>query len=335
MEFCVVLLDVQMPEMDGLETAELIRRRPKTRDVPIIFLTAINKDSDWVTRGYNVGAVDYLFKPYDPDTLRTKVATFVDLGKKNALMKAQNEALRLSSQRELADLKQSSERRYDDLADSIPQVVWTADAAGKITYRNKQWDDIAAGKDGFPAIVHPQDLEAFEGGWADALGKKQPWDAELRIGGVATGYRFHLVRAVPRGTGWIGTATDIDARVRADRSLRMLADASHRLHRSLSSDGDPNTELDAVLRATLPALGDAVLLDLIAESNRPKVRLAATVSSLALSRFDDPRFELGPSTVGYSAGRRSSSTSGASSATCSRSASRSAIRTHRVAAPST
>src|SRR5690606_30237602 len=104
-EFCVVLLDVQTPEMDGIETAELLRKRPKTRDVPVIFLTAISKDKSYVTRGYEAGAVDYLFKPYDPDALRTKVATFVEIGKKNALMRAQNEALRVGSQRELADFK--------------------------------------------------------------------------------------------------------------------------------------------------------------------------------------------------------------------------------------
>src|SRR4051812_21938868 len=102
MEFCVVLLDVQMPDMDGLEAAELLRKRPSTRDLPIIFLTAISKDKSHVTRGYEAGAVDYLFKPYDPDALRTKVATFVELGKKNAMMRAQHEALRVGSQRELA-----------------------------------------------------------------------------------------------------------------------------------------------------------------------------------------------------------------------------------------
>ena len=143
-EFCVVLLDVQMPEMDGIETAEMLRKRPTTRDVPVIFLTAISKDASYVTRGYEAGAVDYLFKPYDPDALRTKVATFVDLGKKNASIRAQHEALRVGSERALADFKRWSERRYEDLADSMPQVVWTADAAGNITYHNQRWAELAA-----------------------------------------------------------------------------------------------------------------------------------------------------------------------------------------------
>ena len=82
-EFAVVLLDVQMPGMDGFETAELIKRRERTRSVPIIFVTAINKERDHVFRGYSAGAVDYVFKPYDPNVLRSKVAVFLELEAKS------------------------------------------------------------------------------------------------------------------------------------------------------------------------------------------------------------------------------------------------------------
>jgi signal transduction histidine kinase len=79
MEFAVILLDVQMPGMDGFETAALIRERPRSHYTPIIFLTAINT-SDWnVFHGYSLGAVDYLFKPFDPEVLRAKVGVFIDL----------------------------------------------------------------------------------------------------------------------------------------------------------------------------------------------------------------------------------------------------------------
>jgi len=81
-DFAVVLLDVQMPEIDGFRDAELLRKRARTRDVPIIFLTAISKDRKFVSRGYDVGAVDYLFKPYEPDVLRAKVAVFVELARR-------------------------------------------------------------------------------------------------------------------------------------------------------------------------------------------------------------------------------------------------------------
>src|SRR3954465_10113233 len=78
-EFAVILLDVTMPGMDGFETAQLIRDRNKTRSVPIIFLTAVQANEQWMSRAYERGAVDYLTKPFDPDILRAKVAVFVEL----------------------------------------------------------------------------------------------------------------------------------------------------------------------------------------------------------------------------------------------------------------
>jgi signal transduction histidine kinase len=88
-DVAVVLLDVYMPGIDGLETAELIRSRQKSRDIPIIFLTANTTGVTHLTRGYSLGAVDYIVKPVDPDILRSKVAVFVDLFKKNREIKQQ------------------------------------------------------------------------------------------------------------------------------------------------------------------------------------------------------------------------------------------------------
>ena len=82
-DFAVILLDVQMPGMDGFETAELIRGRDRSKHTPIIFLTAINISDAHVSRGYQVGAVDFLLKPLVPDILISKVAVFVDLGQKS------------------------------------------------------------------------------------------------------------------------------------------------------------------------------------------------------------------------------------------------------------
>jgi len=85
-DFALILLDVQMPGIDGFETATLIKKRERTSRVPIIFLTAINKDSGHVFRGYEVGAVDYLFKPFEPTVLRSKVEVFVDLHRKTSAL---------------------------------------------------------------------------------------------------------------------------------------------------------------------------------------------------------------------------------------------------------
>jgi two-component system, sensor histidine kinase and response regulator len=104
-DFAVVLLDVKMPEMDGFETATLIRQRDKSRHTPIIFLTAADKSQTQAVRGYAVGAVDYLVKPIVPEFVRSKVAVFVELAKKNELLRRQAELLKASEQeaRELAE----------------------------------------------------------------------------------------------------------------------------------------------------------------------------------------------------------------------------------------
>ena len=88
-DYAVILLDVQMPGMDGFETAAHIKRRERTRDIPIIFLTAINREPQHAFRGYSAGAVDYLSKPFDPWVLRAKVSVFVDLYRKNRQLREQ------------------------------------------------------------------------------------------------------------------------------------------------------------------------------------------------------------------------------------------------------
>lgn len=101
-DFAVILLDVQMPGMDGLETAALIRERERSRHTPIIFLTAVDKSESLVFRGYAAGAVDYLFKPLNPDILKAKVKVFVDLFLTSQQVKGQAQQLTILNQ-ELAD----------------------------------------------------------------------------------------------------------------------------------------------------------------------------------------------------------------------------------------
>src|ERR687885_454098 len=92
-DFAVILLDVQMPGMDGFETATLIRQRARSAHTPIIFITAINRSDNHVSRGYSLGAVDYLFKPIEPEILISKVSVFVTLHTKTAQVKRQAEQL--------------------------------------------------------------------------------------------------------------------------------------------------------------------------------------------------------------------------------------------------
>jgi CheY-like chemotaxis protein len=168
-EFALILMDVQMPGMNGLETATMIKERERTKHVPIIFLTAINKEERYVFEGYSVGAVDYLFKPFDPTILRSKVAVFIDLYRKNLALAEQGERLRAAEARAHALVVQSAQRdsemRYRNLAEAIPQIVWTATPEGRFTYFNRRWSEYTgiqgAGKDGtaWRTAVHHDDLE--------------------------------------------------------------------------------------------------------------------------------------------------------------------------------
>ena len=111
-DFAVILLDAQMPEMDGFETASHIKRRERTRHVPILFLTAADRDAQLALRGYAAGAVDYLTKPFDPWVLRAKVSIFVELWTKTQQLKDQAEAVkeRETQWRALADVVDEATR---------------------------------------------------------------------------------------------------------------------------------------------------------------------------------------------------------------------------------
>jgi two-component system, sensor histidine kinase and response regulator len=102
-EFALIILDVQMPVLDGFETARLIRGRERTRYVPIIFLTAISGQPEHYRQGYQSGAVDYVYKPFEPEILRAKVSVFVELWGRGATIEAQRQELA----RRLADLDEA------------------------------------------------------------------------------------------------------------------------------------------------------------------------------------------------------------------------------------
>src|ERR1700688_1621465 len=92
-DFSLILLDVKMPTMDGYETAELIYQRDKLKDIPIIFITAHDYEEASMFKGYQAGAVDFIRKPFKPEILRSKVAVFAELYKKNRLLRRQEEKL--------------------------------------------------------------------------------------------------------------------------------------------------------------------------------------------------------------------------------------------------
>jgi PAS domain S-box-containing protein len=128
-DFAAILLDVKMPDMDGFETAELIRSRRQNRNTPILFLTGFRNDEQ-LFRGYDLGAVDFLFKPVVPEILRSKVAVFVELARSNQLLRQQ------------ADTLAKAELKFRSLLEAAPDAVLITQSDGAIVHVNAHMYDL-------------------------------------------------------------------------------------------------------------------------------------------------------------------------------------------------
>ena len=307
-DFALILLDVQMAGLDGFQTANLIKQRPRSRYIPIIFITAVGRDADHVFRGYSEGAVDYLVKPFDPDILRSKVQVFVELHLKEEQLKAQAKLLR---EHERDALLRAGEERYRHLLDVMPQSIWASDAEGRITFWNRAGVDYLGHEAGAMtgeslwSALHPEDRasvrEAFEEGFA----RKEPFERQIRLRRASDGtYRWHLARVVPeRGsdgdgaiTGWIATATDIDDQKKAEQVLReaiglredFLSVASHELRTPLTS---LRLEVENLLRFARRKAGEAAA-DVIMRTERIDAQ-AARLNHLIDELLDVSRIAAG------------------------------------------
>ncbi len=301
-DLAVILLDVQMPGIDGYDTARLIRNRERSRHVPIIFLTASDREPRVVQRGYSVGAVDFLAKPIDADALRSKVTVFLELSRRAAIIREQAEQLRIAGERKLKDYQRWSEQRYATLADAVPELVWTADADGSLVFRNRRWLQHTGGRaapPGFEDLIEGEDLAGFLSSFAAARSEGRAFESELRFKGPCEP-RWHLMRVVPTRSsdgsisGWVGTGTDIDSQKRDQRLLAMLASVT----RVLGELTEGAAELDTALGFALPVLGDALLLDWRPEDGPPR-RVALAAPGARAPALDDARLDLAPSTVVY------------------------------------
>jgi len=282
-DFAVILLDVQMPGLDGFEVAKVIKQRERTSTISIIFLTALSQDEQHVFRGYEVGAVDYVFKPFDPELLRVKVDVFVDLWRKNQQIRRQAELL---AAQELAELRRAGAERYRQLADAMPQIVWTADRQGNTTYHNNRYLEYTgmteeqADERSWSRVTHPDDLPAVLAKREQTLLAGSIFEAEYRLRAADGTYRWHLGRAVPISLDdgsidfWIGTATDIDDRKRIEEAQRFLLDAGTELSRSL----DWRTGVRAVARLAVPRIADWCAVHMLEEDG--------TISTLAVEHAD-------------------------------------------------
>lgn len=245
-DFAVILMDVQMPEMDGFETTAIIKQRERSKNIPIIFMTANNKADHYISIGYSVGAVDYILKPFDSHILKSKVAVFVDLYKKNRLLQQQTEVLQELERRDrlraIHNMEVEGRRRYQNLADAIPQIVFRSNNAGEIEYFNQFWLrytgktlDESMGMH-WQSSVHPKDLPEIKKNWDESQHTQMGFECECRLRHDESGiFRWHLLRVVPEFNqvselvSWIGVATDIHDQKLTQEELifaKKMADAA-------------------------------------------------------------------------------------------------------------
>lgn len=222
-DFAVILLDVQMPGMDGFETATLIRNRQRSRHTPIIFLTAFSTSDTLVFKGYSLGAVDYLLKPISPEILTSKVAVFVDLFKKTAEVKRQAAQLAAVN----AELRESEER-FRSLSACSPVGIFMIDVEGRCTYTNSTCQathNFTLGEscsEGWLRSVHPEDRDWVLADWSARSLKDQEYSNEFRLLTQEGIVRWVHVRSSPmlsdkgKLIGHVCTIEDITERKQAE-----------------------------------------------------------------------------------------------------------------------
>ncbi|MBD1427533.1 sensor histidine kinase [Sphingobacterium arenae] len=241
-DYALIILDVQMPGIDGFEVAETLSGYSKTKEVPIIFLSAVNTDKKFIAKGYASGGIDYITKPVDPDILMLKVKTFYRLYEQTLALNETQKILQSeieSRKKAQQELKDKVEHLHTTL-ESLPQIAFTADARGNITFVNERWYNFSRCPETFPE-VHPNDM-CIKKVWERCIESSQPLVLEVRIKELKSGhFCFHLLRIIPVKDksvvrSWVGTFTDIHEQKEAERKKdEFLSIASHELKTPLTS----------------------------------------------------------------------------------------------------
>lgn len=233
-DFAVILLDVQMPQMDGFEVATLIRQRPRSQDTPIIFLTAFSSSEQFMFKGYALGAVDYLIKPIAPNILLSKVAIFIELFKKTEALRQKTDTLqRQTTQLESINTElQTSEERFRLLSTCSPVGVFVTDTEGHCIYTNPRFqvickestepEDCQRPARSWLDSIHPDDLTAARSSWAAYLQTGQNYAQEFRLQPRGESEQWVSIRSARMVSeqktflGYVGTVEDITERKQAE-----------------------------------------------------------------------------------------------------------------------
>ncbi|MBD2461242.1 response regulator [Oscillatoria sp. FACHB-1407] len=230
-EFAVILLDVQMPGIDGFETASLIRQRQRSSHTPIIFLTAFSTSDIMMFKGYSLGAVDYLLKPIDPVVLTSKVSVFVDLYKKNAEIQWQADRMAAMN----LELQQSEER-FRRLSACSPVGIFLADLERGCFYTNPRCQSICGFTfeeslgDGWIDFIYPDDRDRAVRKWFNYIRANAHTEFldEYRYQNKDGTIRWTTMRASPMFSdngalmGHVGTIEDITERKQAEATRAQM-----------------------------------------------------------------------------------------------------------------
>ncbi len=226
-EFALILLDVKMPDMDGFETAELIRAREQSRHIPIIFVTAIDQIQGSESRGYAAGAVDFIFKPLNPDILRSKVKAFVDLFLKSRELQERADRIRVREQEEHRRKLEQLQVQRDRFFSLSHDMLAVLGKDGTIREANVAWEKslgIAAGElrgTSVSDLFQPQDRPQIAGalrGLQEGRGFVT-FEASHKARDGALRWLSWTLLSFPNEQGGYVVAHDVTDRVRTSRQL--------------------------------------------------------------------------------------------------------------------
>lgn len=223
--YVLIILDVQMPGMDGFEVAEALAGYSKSKDIPVLFLSAVNTNKKFITKGYTSGGVDYVTKPVDADILMLKVKTLYELYEQKRELKRISDSLKEEIESRKKTEKELNKRveELQSILRSMPQIAFTVNPDGKLEYTNEQWHLYSDSLSHLPD-VHPSDQQVADD-LAVAMKKGESFLGEMRIRNLLTReYRYHLLKIIPVKEGskvlkWVGTLTDIHMQKAANELL--------------------------------------------------------------------------------------------------------------------
>jgi PAS domain S-box-containing protein len=229
--FAVAILDIHMPDVDGFELAAQLRAGDRTRDLPILFVSAFDPTPERLDRIYSLGAVDFLQSPVNVRALRAKIAVFVELFRKQRALELA--ASSVASQQHVTEVQlKDSLARFGLLADNIAQLAWMTDPSGNVFWYNRRWFEYTgttladmAGW-GWQKVHHPDHVDRVTAKIRLAFATGSTWEDTFPLRRRDGTYRWFLSRAVPfrdeQGTvlGWFGTNTDIHETFLTEQALK-------------------------------------------------------------------------------------------------------------------